>query len=143
MSMPHPARCLPVVLALVLLAGCGAMGVGPDRADGARRLVVKVRNDSGQPATLVVAEGTTPMGRVIGATTPGIVPPGTTLDVVLAVPSGRDWAIFVNPGPERGPLVTAADVPDDADGPMPFQIGIEADGAPYANLPDLPGWFGA
>ena len=51
--------------------------------------------------------------RSIGAHT---VAPGETVDVTFTVPPGEGWAIFVNPGPQLGPLILAIDVPPDASG---------------------------
>jgi hypothetical protein len=34
-----------------------------------------------------------------------MVPAGATVDVIFALPKGEGWSIFVNPGPDIGPLV--------------------------------------
>jgi hypothetical protein len=73
------------------------------------------------------------------------VAPHATVDVTFDVPAGRTWAIFVNPGPDRGPLITAADVPPGVVGRLPITIGIGPNGEPWAQGPpggEAPGWFG-
>ncbi|MEZ0240572.1 MAG: hypothetical protein ACAH65_07220, partial [Chloroflexota bacterium] len=78
----------------------------------------------------------------VGSAIPDVVPPGATQDVVFTVPPGGGWAIFVNPGPELGPLITSSDVPGGASGRLPVKIGVDANGWPYAQTPGAPGWFG-
>jgi hypothetical protein len=80
-------------------------------------------------------------GHPTGTVDPSVLPPGITEDVVLGIPPGIGWAIYVNPGPDRGPSITWRDVPPDAAGRMPFSIVVteRGDGAADANPP---GWFG-
>ena len=80
--------------------------------------------------------------RLVGAAIPNPIPPGVTQVVVFTVPPGQGWAIFVNPGPERGALVGARDVPAGLSGRLPVTIGIGPDGSPFAQAPSEPGWFG-
>ena len=58
-------------------------------------------------------------GLVVGTTTPSVVLPGATVEVIFGVPPGTGWAIFVNPGPNMGPLILPNDLPE--------AIGIEID----------------
>jgi hypothetical protein len=64
--------------------------------------------------------------------------------VTFDVPPGGGWAIFVNPRPDVGPSIIAADVPQGATGKMPFTIEIRANGEAVTNFPGpaLRGWFG-
>ena len=128
------------------LAACGVMPnpvADPLPEPGARRWIITVENMSAQPAALFVAEDVSPMGRSVGTVVPNSVPAGATQDVVFTVPPGQGWAIFVNPGPNLGPLILAQDVPPGVSGVLPLTIGIGPDGSPYASIPgELPGWFG-
>ena len=125
-------RIATSVLVAVTVAGCFGSGLPA----GWRQLIVSVENESAQPATLVVAEdGPVGMGRPVGTADPGIVPAGVTTDVVFGIPPGASWAIFVNPGPERGALLGAADVPADAVGRQPFTIMIGDDGPNWGIRP--------
>ena len=54
---------------------------------------------------------------------------------------GEGWAIFVNPGPQLGPLILAIDVPPDASGRLPLSIEVGPEG-PSVSVPNEPGWFG-
>ena len=85
-----------------------------------------------------------PIGEQVGTAVPDTVPPGASQEVVFTVPPGEGWAIFVNPGPQLGPLILARDVPADFVGTLPLVIGVGPDGAPYTSTQaDLgPGWFG-
>ena len=93
---------------------------------GARRWTVTVDNKSSKPATLFVAEEDERglLGRLVGSVTPNVVPPGATVQVTFRLPaSGVDgWSIFVNPGPDDGPLLLGTDVP------LAGEIHIDADG---------------
>lgn len=109
---------------------------------GARRWIITVENSSAQPAALFVAEHLAQMGRSVGTVVPNTVPAGTTQEVVFTVPPGQGWAIFVNPGPNMGPLILAQDVPLGVSGKLPITIGVGPDGSPFSTIPDLPGWFG-
>ena len=122
------------------LTACGVVNVEPA---GSREWRISVQNMSNAPAILFVAEDQQAMGALVGTVVPSTVPAGVTQDVVFTVPPGDGWAIFVNPGPDRGPLILAADVPADAAGPLPVSIGIGADGSPSAMMKGQPpGWFG-
>ena len=140
---------LASVVVSVILGGCGTgilpeEVVGPAMPAGSREWIIEVDNQSAQPARLMVAEDTVPVGDVVGTADPAQVPPNTKQDVVFAVPPGQTWAIFVNPSPQRGPLILAMDVPPDAQGRLPVSIIVSPNGDPGAALgPDAgPGWFG-
>jgi hypothetical protein len=111
---------------------------------GSRQWIIAVQNTSAQPAALFVAEDLATMGRSVGTAVPSTVPAGATQDVVLTVPPGQRWAIFVNPGPTRGPLIVAHDVPPNFVGRLPGTIHIAANGDPaFSTERNLgPGWFG-
>jgi hypothetical protein len=148
MRRPPTARFPAIAFAVtVMLAGCG-MGVitgdpaRPAMPAGSREWIIEVDNQSAQPALLMVAEDTMPVGQLVGVADPPQVPPKTKQDVVFSVPPGQTWAIFVNPGPERGPLILAMDVPPDAEGRLPVAIVISPNGEPGAMSGDNPGWFG-
>ena len=111
-------------------------------ADGLRRWVIPVENQSARPVTVVVAEEGRQKGRTVGTTSPGVVPPGATVDVVFGVPPGRNWAVFVNAGPNIGSLISATDVPPAAQGELPLKITVGLDGNPSVSAPNQPGWFG-
>ena len=82
---------------------------------GGRLWTVKVVNNSDRPATLVVAEETEEghAGRLVGTVSPSVVPPGATVKVTFALPAKgpTGWSIFVNPGPDTGPLLVWTEVP--------------------------------
>jgi hypothetical protein len=127
------------------VAGCGFLNPNPDATpeSGTRRWIITVENLSGQPARLFVAEDLAAMGRSVGTAVPSTVPAGVTQDVVFTVPPGQGWAIFVNPGPNRGPLILARDVPPNARGVLGVTIQITQDGSPNVSAPGAgPGWFG-
>lgn len=133
----------------VMVAGCGTGVIpgdpaGPAMPAGSREWIIEVDNQSAQPARLMVAEDTMPLGDLVGTANPPQVPPMTKQDVVFSVPPGETWAIFVNPGPNLGPLILARDVPPDAEGRLPVAIIVNPNGQPGASLgPDAgPGWFG-
>jgi hypothetical protein len=130
-----------IVIALTL-TGCGMLPVDPLNP-GARRWIIPVENRSNLPVFVSVAEDTSPVGEPRGTAQPNTIPPKATIDVVFTVPpGGLDWAIFVNPGPNRGPLITARDVPPGRAGRLPVKIFVGADGEPFVEAPGEPGWFG-
>ena len=144
---PHRlARWLTSVAVTVVLSGCGTGLIPGDPAlpPGSREWIVEVDNQSAQPARLMVAEDTMPVGDLVGTADPPQVPPGTKQDVVFTVPPGRTWAIFVNPSPQRGPLILAMDVPADVHGRLPLTIIVGPNGDPSAGVDANvgPGWFG-
>jgi len=140
------AGWLASVVVTILVGGCGTGLIPGDPAPppGTREWIIAVDNQSAQPARLMVAEDTTPVGDLVGTADAPQVPPGTKQDVVFTVPPGQTWAIFVNPSPERGPLILAMDVPPDAKGRLPLTILVGPNGDPSAGVDaDLgPGWFG-
>jgi Kelch motif len=100
--------------------------VGPIPPD-ARTWTVTVMNRSSQPATLFVAEENEQglLGRLVGSATPNVVAAGATVNVTFRVPAkGTGWAIFVNPGPDTGPLVGPAEMS------LPVRILVMEDGQP-------------
>lgn len=135
-------RFVAAVLVLVALAGCDDTDLTANAPAEWRRLVVTVSNESPWSATLSVADPIT--GRVVGIASPSSVPAGRTEDVTFAFPQGQSWGMFVNAGPGQRPLVTDRDVPPDAEGPMPFQLGVAEDGGlgVARDLNPGPGWFG-
>ena len=138
------ARCLVRIFAVLLtaqltLAACDLAGVAPP---GSRQLIVPVENLSAMPVRLFVAEDEGTMGRSVGTAVPGTVPPGVTQVVVFSVPPGTGWAIFVNPTPMRGPIITAGDVPPGFSGATPLAIYVAENGELSVSMPGEPGWFG-
>ncbi len=134
-------RLAAVLAVVVVLAACSYLD--PVLKPGFRQIVMTVENPSLRPATLFVAKDEQPMGAVVGTATPGTVPPGATMDVTFGIPPEPGWAIFVNPGPERGPMFTEHDVPPDAAGRAPFTIMIGEQGDVSARTDgDAPGWMG-
>ena len=80
----------------------------------ARTWTVTAVNRSSDPATLFVAEEDENglLGPLVGSVSPNVVPPGATVQVTFLLPArGDGWSIFVNPGPDEGPLLLASDVP--------------------------------
>jgi len=76
----------------------------------ARRWTVTVDNQSSQPATMVVVDGTA--GKLVGSATPNVVPAGTTMKVTFLLPADGGWIdANLRPG-EGGGLLT------------PDQVGI-------------------
>jgi hypothetical protein len=132
---------LSLAVALVL-TGCGIAPIDPLNP-GARRWIIPVDNQSNLPVVVAVAKDEGFMGRLVGQAIPNPVPSRTRVDVVFTVPAtGLDWAIFVNPGPNRGPLITAGDVPPGRAGRLPLAISVGPDGEPAVSVPNEPGWFG-
>jgi Kelch motif protein len=80
----------------------------------ARTWTVTVVNNSSNPTTLFVADETErgTLGRLVGSVTPNVVPPGSTVEVTFTLPAKgvEGWAIFVNPRPDDGSLVGAAEI---------------------------------
>ena len=128
-----------VTLVVLVVAACGCTTLPPD---GSREWVVTVTNDSAAPATLFVAEDLATMGPSVGTAVPSSVPAGVTQVVVFTVPAGAGWAIFVNPGPDVGPLILAGDVPPGRSGVLPIRIRVERDRSSNVAAPGDPGWFG-
>jgi hypothetical protein len=92
---------------------------------GGRLWTVTVVNESSEPATLFVAEeDESGMGRLVGSVTPNVVPPGATVNVTFHLPTkgATGWWIFLNPGPDVGPLLAWTDMP------LAGEIHIGADG---------------
>jgi hypothetical protein len=125
-------RFVTVLLIAWSLSACGYVNVAPP---GWRQMTMTVENKSGVPARLFVAKDEHPMGPVVGTAIPGQVPAGATQEVVFTVPPDQGWAIFVNPGPERGPLLIASDL-DGRSGRLTIIIGVETNGEPYSMWPD-------
>jgi hypothetical protein len=130
------------VAVALTLTGCGIAPIDPLNP-GARQWIIPVDNRSNLPVVVAVAKDVAPMGNLMGTAVPNPVPPLAKVDVVFTVPpAGQDWAIFVNPGPNRGALITARDVPPGRAGRLPISIGVDAKGEPFVSVPNEPGWFG-
>lgn len=142
MTGPSVLRVPAVLLAAVLLAACEVVGINPLAPAGSRTWVIPVENGSARPAILAVAEDGGVPGRPMGTANPSSVAPGARVDVMFTVPAGTAWAIFVNGGPQVGPLISAQDVPAGAAGRLPLTIRVQANGDPSVEVPSLPGWFG-
>jgi hypothetical protein len=129
----HTRRLAVLAIAAVLIVGCelATPEAGTDSAPvGGRVLVIPVVNDSALPALLLVAEDRQPVGRAVGVASPPVVPPGATIEVRFHVPDSQTWAIFVNAGPDIGPLLLASDLRR-CIGRVPIQIGVGRDGGPF------------
>jgi hypothetical protein len=130
-----------IVIAFAL-TGCGMLPVDPLNP-GARRWIIPVDNQGNLPAFLAVAEDSGVVGKPMGTAEPNTIPPHAKVDVVFSVPpDGDGWAIFVNAGPNRGPLIMARHVPPGRAGRLPISVGVGAGGEPFVSVPDEPGWFG-
>ena len=140
-SMGAAGRCAAAFAVAGLLTACAAISDLTAPA-GSRTWIIPVENTSAQPARLFVAEDESPMGDTVGTVEPATVAPGATEMVTFTVPAGQGWAIFVNPGPNLGPLILAMDVPEDARGALPLTITVGPDGSPGVMVPGEPGWFG-
>jgi hypothetical protein len=144
-SRPRVVGVAVSIAVVCSVAACGFLNPNPDPSlePGTRQWIITVENLSGQPAALFVAEDLAAMGRSVGTAVPSTVPPRVSQDVVFTVPPGQAWAVFVNPGPDRGPLIKAQDVPPHVSGALPITIGIDHSGAPWFSAPGTgPGWFG-
>jgi hypothetical protein len=115
---------------------------GPAPGPGAREWIVSVENQSADEAHLFVATDSGALGELVGTAVPASVPAGATQAVVFAVPASSGWAIFVNPSPASGPLITSQDVPPEAAGELPITIMVQPGGAAVVSAPSAPGWFG-
>ncbi len=138
-AVPYAAACA----ILALLSACTAIS-DLGMPAGSRQWIIPVENLSAQPVRLFVAEDELQMGESVGTAVPATVAPGSSERVTFTVPPGDGWAIFVNPGPDRGPLILSSDVPPDASGPLPLRISVGPEGHPSVALsvPDPRGWFG-
>ena len=143
MPAPRLPRILGALVVVLTITGCSVLV--PNQEAGWRGFIIPVANDSPRPATLVVADGTFEVIRLVGRVSPSTVPPMTTKDVTFDIPPGRSWMIVVNPGPDHGGLVGAGDVPPSADGRLPIKIHIDpgpgSEGG-SVEVPGIPGWFG-
>jgi hypothetical protein len=115
---------------VLTIAGCEFVATNP--LPHGRRLVMTVDNQDVRPALLFVAAGAPDnvgvMGKPVGRATPATVPPGTVVDVAFDVPSETGWSIFVNPGPEHGPLlISDIDIPSGS-GRLSIKISIGVGG---------------
>jgi hypothetical protein len=137
----NPLRHAPALAIVGVLTACSGI-LEPALPAGSREWRISVENLSAAPARLVVAEDEAPIGDIVGTAVPSTVAPGTTELVVFTVPPGQDWAIFVNPSPQLGPLILARDVPPNVAGALPLTIMVQGDGSPTVSVPDDPGWFG-
>jgi hypothetical protein len=122
-------------LAAIMIAAC-APGPAPfvARPAGGQNVVITVINESPRPALLVVAEVTEDglAGRQVGVASPGVVPAGATVDVVFSLPSGDAWAIFINAGRNRGPILGPAELA------KVKNLQVFEDGSPGAQMCDGP-----
>jgi hypothetical protein len=131
-----------MVLALVLVT-TACEYVPQALHPGPRVWIIPVENMSGRPAVLAVAKDGSPMGELVGTAQPAVVPAGQTIDVTFTVPTDRQgWAIFVNPSPTLGALITASDVPPGVSGRLPLTVNVDQQGSPSVTVPNEPGWFG-
>ena len=97
---------------------------------GARQLIIEVSNTGGRNAALLVGKDVNfPHNDKVGNALPALVPPRASVRVVFTVPLTGGWAIFVNPGPGWGPILTASDL-DDCVGLVPIVISVAGDGEP-------------
>ena len=143
MRKAHSAIAIALVMLLVTSATAACDAVPQVLHPGSRVWIIPVQNMSGRPAILAVAEDQSPIGDLVGTAQPGVIPAGQTIDVTFTVPSDRQgWAIFVNPSPNVGPLITAMDVPPVATGRLPLVISVDQQGNPSVQVPNEPGWFG-
>jgi hypothetical protein len=129
------------VAVAIALTGCGILPVDPLDPD-ARRWIIPVQNQSNLPVIVAVAKDQGFMGKLMGRAEPNPVPPRSQVDVAFSVPQDQGWAIFVNPGPDRGPLIMPFDVPAGRTGRLPLMIFVNVDGEPSVSAPNEPGWFG-
>jgi hypothetical protein len=140
------SRSIPTIILAATLAlastACGALPVDLLKP-GSSVWIIPVQNTSGRPAVLAVAKDESPIGDLVGTAQPAVVPAGQTIDVTFTVPGDRQgWAIFVNPTPNIGALITAPDVPPGATGKLPLTISVDQAGNPSVSVPNAPGWFG-
>lgn len=115
------AFALLAIVATFEAAGCQFV---PNEFRGGQLIVMRVANNSGRPASLVVASPGN-IGQVVGSAEPAIVPSGQTLNVRFFVPPSGRWAIWAN----GGELMSDRDVRDKR-GNLPMGIDIGADGTP-------------
>lgn len=141
---PRGRRSSLVLLVSLLLTACGTGLIPGDVAmpNGSRQWIIDVDNQSGRDALLFVAVDAMEMGDVVGIADPPTVAAHTRRDVVFTVPPGELWAIFVNPSPQRGPLLLAVDVPPGVTGRLPISVAIDPNGEPSMSVPSMPGWMG-
>ena len=138
-------RVLGALVVSLAITGCSMLVPGPEPLPGGRRWIIAVDNRTARPAVLLIGEDAmAPNPRWVGNVAPNPVAPFSAVDVTFDVPPGGGWAIFVNPRPDSGPVIIAADVPQGVSGKMPFTIEIEANGAAGTSFPGpaIPGWFG-
>lgn len=115
--------------ATMALAACSDAQVDAFLQPDLRQLVITIRNDSPRAAVIFVAGGIKPIGPAVGTVEPATVPSGETIAVRFGVPHDGPWAIFVNPGPDVGPVLLASDLPPERTDMWP-QISITERGWP-------------
>lgn len=141
--MRKPSTSIGSVVLAVALASTACDAVPQVLHPGSRVWIIPVQNMSGRPAVLAVAKDESPIGDLVGTARPAVVPAGQTVDVVFTVPPEQQgWAIFVNPSPTLGALITAADVPPGVSGRLPLTVNVDEQGSPSVTVPNEPGWFG-
>lgn len=138
--------CLLICSAALAISGCDLANLLPPRVPpGGRVVVITVENRSPAAAELIIgawsdADKTNGFERpleAVGSAQPTSVSPGAKVEVKFGVPAGTEWALFVNPGPRRGLLLTANDAPGAT---VAFKIVVEPDGEPFMWSSGDAGW---
>jgi hypothetical protein len=118
---------------LALTAFLAACSQAPRATPAVQQWTVMVANQSEEPAVVFIGVDVNfgdPLWKEVGAVVPAAVPPMTTARVVMTPPPPGNWAIFVNPGPERGPLLTPRSFPAKFSGELPGTIVVRSNGLP-------------
>ena len=154
----HRATSLALVVGLLAIAalsvGCATgslpsatlptappavVETGPvDPPVGERQLVIEISNHDDQPATVLVGEDREfPDNVPVGNAVPNTLPAYSTVRVLFTVPATDDWAIFLNPGPEQGPVISAFEL-GDCVGFVPIKISVDFGGGSQVTAAPLP-----
>jgi hypothetical protein len=91
----------------VTLLGCGPGSV--PTPTGPRQLNFNVRNESDQEVRIVITRNSDMA--LAGSMDPSFVPPRTLLPIILTVPEGNEWALYIEPSmSDIGPLIFGTDL---------------------------------
>lgn len=128
-----------IALTAVVVLGCGAPWAPSERPGwsfGARQLRIDIENRRDIPITLLVArEDLAGMGPLVGTVEPSVIEPGMTRTVLVSVPAGLGWGLYIVPGATDVAILSGATVAGRS-GHLPMTIEVRPGGLVQTRLPD-------